>query len=268
MSWGVTNLTVEFGTKRALDRVTLGVPAGRVTAVVGGDGAGKSTLLRVQAGVPVAATGMIRRPERHRLAYMPAASGALGDLTVRENLEFVAQAYRIDDFPDRAAPLLERAALTDFAGRLARDLSGGMRQKLGVIMAMLPDPDLLVLDEPTTGVDPVSRSELWRLIGGAAAEGTAVLVALAYLDEAERANWVAVLHEGRLLLSGTPAEVIASVPGAVVDTDRPIDRNRAWRRGDRWREWRPDAHPDRSAPPDLEDAAIVAALADSPGGDG
>jgi len=268
MSWGVTDLTVEFGSRRALDGISLQVPAGRVTAVVGGDGAGKTTLMRVQAGVPVPTKGTVRRPESRRLAYMPAASGALGDLTVGENLSFVAQAYRIDDFRTRAAPLLERAALTHFVRRLARDLSGGMRQKLGVIMAMLPDPDLLVLDEPTTGVDPVSRSEVWRLIGSAAAQGAAVLVASAYLDEAERANWVAVLHEGRMLLSGTPAEVAATVPGAVVDTDDPLDRSRAWRRGNRWREWHPDADADGRTPPDLEDAAIVAALADSRRGNG
>jgi ABC-2 type transport system ATP-binding protein len=262
VNWGVTDLTVRFGSKRGLDCVSLDVRPATVTAVVGGDGAGKTTLLRVQAGVPLPHRGRVRRPEARRIAYMPATSGALSDLTVAENLEFIAQAYRLRDNRADADALLERAGLSAFRTRLARDLSGGMRQKLGVIMAMLPTPDLLILDEPTTGVDPVSRSELWRLIGAAAAAGTAVLVSLAYLDEAERAGWVLLLHEGRSLLAGTPAEVASSIPGAVVDTARPRDRDRAWPRGARWREWRPHDAPTGS-PPDLEDAVIVAALADA-----
>jgi ABC-2 type transport system ATP-binding protein len=134
-----------------------------------------------------------------------------------------------------------------------------MRQKLGVVLAMLPAPDLLILDEPTTGVDPVSRSEVWRLIGAAAAGGAAVVLATAYLDEAERATTLLVLHEGRTLLAGTPEEVTAATPGAVVDTAAPTDRERAWPRGARWRQWLPGGSPD-AAPADLEDAVIVAML--------
>jgi ABC-2 type transport system ATP-binding protein len=259
MTWGVEHLSVWFGSGRpALDDVTLEAAAGEVTAVVGGDGAGKTTLLRVLAGVPVPHRGRVHRPPPGRVGFMPSTSGALRDLTVDENLGFVADANRIRP-GERGIRLLERAGLAPFRKRLARDLSGGMRQKLGVVMAMLPEPDLLVLDEPTTGVDPVSRSEVWRLIGTAAAAGAAVVLATAYLDEAERATSLVVLHHGRELLSGTPEEVKAAIPGAVVDTDVPADPARAWPRGARWREWVPEGS-DEAAAPDLEDAVIVAAL--------
>ncbi len=260
MNWGVENLRVTYGSTVALDGVDLDIPPGEVTAVVGGDGAGKSTLLRVLAGVPIAYSGVVRRPDATRLGYVPTTSGSFRDLTVAENLQFVAQAHRLTDGPGRAEPLLKRTGLTPFANRLAGNLSGGMRRKLGVVMAMLHQPDLLVLDEPTTGIDPVSRSEVWRLLALAAARGAAVVVSSAYLDEAERAASVLVLHRGRMLVTGPPAEVVASMPGAVVETARPSDRSRAWRRGRIWREWRPEGAAD-AVTPDLEDVVIVASLA-------
>jgi ABC-2 type transport system ATP-binding protein len=266
MTWGVAGLTVAFGTTEALQGITLDLPSGRVTAVVGGDGAGKSTLLRVMAGLVVPLQGTRRLPERSRIGYLPTRAGGFRDLTVAENLEFVADASRVPQAGPRIDELLERTGLAPFRRRLARDLSGGMRQKLGVIMAMLPSPDLLILDEPTTGIDPVSRSDLWRLITLAAAREAAVLVSSAYLDEAERAAWVLVLHEGRQLVAGTPAAVVASMPGAVVEVDIPADSGRAWRRGPRWREWRPEGDPAAVAP-GLEDVVIVASLASGAGRD-
>ncbi|MBN2113335.1 MAG: ABC transporter ATP-binding protein [Acidimicrobiia bacterium] len=260
MSWGVAGLRVSFGPTEALDGINLEVPPGRVTAVVGGDGAGKTTLLRVMAGLVAPRAGTVRRPRQEQIGYLPTRSGGFRDLTVAENLEFVAAAARLPGTGRRADDLLERTGLAPFRKRLARDLSGGMRQKLGVVMAMLPSPAMLVLDEPTTGVDPVSRADLWRLIALAAAQGAAVLVSSAYLDEAERAAWVMVLREGRSLVAGTPAEVTASLPGAVVDVDAPTDPARAWRRGPRWREWRPNGDPTAIAPT-LEDVVIVASLA-------
>lgn len=260
MTWGVRDVSVRFGSLPALSGVTLEVPAGRVTAVVGGDGAGKSTLLRVMAGLVIPGEGRVDRPRRTGLGYLPTRAGGFGDLTVAENLEFVASAGRLPRPGPRIEELLERTGLAPFRRRLARHLSGGMRQKLGVIMAMLPAPTLLVLDEPTTGIDPVSRSDLWRLIALAAASGAAVLVSSAYLDEAERAAWVLVLHEGRTLVAGPPMEVVAALPGAVVDVETPIDPSRAWRRGPRWREWRPEGDAE-AVTPGLEDVVIVASLA-------
>jgi len=260
MSWGVEGLGVSFGGRTALEGVTLDLPAGQVIAVVGGDGAGKTTLLRVLAGLLLPTRGTVRRPDRAQLGYLAARAGGFRDLTVAENLEFVLTACRIPGAGPAAADLLERTGLAPFHGRLARDLSGGMRQKLGVVMALVREPALLVLDEPTTGIDPVSRSDLWRLIALAAARGAAVAVSSAYLDEAERAAWVLVLHEGRPLLAGPPHQVVASLPGAVVEVDAPRDRSRAWRRAARWREWRPEGDPAGVAP-GLEDVVIVAALA-------
>jgi ABC-2 type transport system ATP-binding protein len=136
-----------------------------------------------------------------------------------------------------------------------------MRRKLALITAMLHTPDLLILDEPTTGVDPVSRSELWRLLASVASGGAAVVVTSAYLDESERASTVAVLQNGRCIVTGTPDDVRASMPGAVVDVAEPSDRSRAWRLGRQWREWIPQGSADGVAP-ELEDVVIVAALGD------
>src|SRR5262249_36744667 len=173
--WGAEELHVSYGKIVALDGVSLSVPPGQVTAVVGGDGAGKSTLLRCLAGALAPDSGVVHRPEKHRLGYLPASSGLYPDLTVAENLDFRAVGYAMARrlARERAAEYLERAGLTSAAGRLAGQLSGGMRQKLAVIAAMLHHPELIVLDEPTTGVDPVSRSGLWWLIARAAAEGCA-----------------------------------------------------------------------------------------------
>ena len=137
-----------------------------------------------------------------------------------------------------------------------------MRQKLGFCLAMLHEPDLLVLDEPSTGVDPVSRVELWRLISEAAAAGTAVVMTTTYLDEAERAGWVLVLDRGKALLSGSPDEVVASCPGVVVESGTPVRPELAWRSGEHFREWWPDGTPDgrRPAALTLEDVSIVASL--------
>ncbi|GIU98932.1 MAG: hypothetical protein KatS3mg014_0548 [Actinomycetota bacterium] len=269
MSFGVRELTVRFGAQVALDAVSLDVPPGRVTAVVGGDGAGRTTLLRTLAGVLSPSSGEVRRPDPRRIGYLPATGGVYLDLTVAENLAFRARAYRDPSgWRERAETLLARTGLAEARGRLVGHLSGGMRRKLGVVCAMLHRPDLLVLDEPTTGVDPVSRADLWWLIARAAAAGAAVVLSTSYLDEAERAAWVLALHAGRALAQGAPEEIRAAVPGLVCRASaRPADPlgRRAWRRGASWRVWLPDAAepPVGLDPvhPDLADAVTVAALA-------
>lgn len=259
MSWGASGLTVRFGDIVALDHVDISVAAGEITAVVGGDGAGKTTLLRVLAGIGLAHDGTLWLPPAGRIGYVPPQGGVFSDLSVDENLEFVAGAYRIDEWKDRARDLLDRSGLGGFGRRLAGSLSGGERRKLAGSMALLPGPDLLVLDEVTTGVDPVSRMGLWRLIAGAAASGAAVVLATSYLDEAERARNVLLLHRGRVLLSGSPDAIVAAIPGSVTEVDAPSDRERAWRHGRRWRQW--DQSGTRAGGRvTLEDAAIVAEL--------
>jgi ABC-2 type transport system ATP-binding protein len=209
------------------------------------------------------------RPAPPEVGYLSAGSGTYPDLTVAENLSFRAAAYRIPaaDAARRTDGYLDRAGLLGARDRLAGGLSGGMRQKLGVIAAMLHQPALLVLDEPTTGVDPVSRADLWSLIARAAADGVAVVLATSYLDEAERASQVLVLDAGRPLAVGRPEEIVAAMPGSLRITGaRPAAPAglRAWRRDGRWRTWYPDGTAPgdgQSARPDLQDAVTVAILA-------
>jgi ABC-2 type transport system ATP-binding protein len=268
--WGCRGLTVRYRDTVALDEVTFEVEPGAVATVVGGDGAGKTTLVRALAGTVRPAAGTVRRPEPRRLGYVSAGPGVWTDLTVDENLSFAGRAYGLsaDQLETRVGALLERTGLAEARGRLAGRLSGGMRQKLALAMAVAHEPELLLLDEPTTGVDPVSRAELWRLLASAAADGAAVVVATTYLDEAERAGTVLVLDRGRALLAGTPDEVLAATPGLVVEGAARPEGVPSWRRGARWRAWSPDG----SAPPgtspvtlDLEDAAIVAQLREDAG---
>jgi ABC-2 type transport system ATP-binding protein len=268
--WGTEEACVRFGASLALDHVSFRAEPGRVSAVVGGDGAGRTTLLRCLAGALAPAGGLVRRPGSLATGYLPAGSGTYPDLSVDENLAFRATAYRLPagTARERSAELLARAGLDRVRNRLAGQLSGGMRQKLGVIAAMLHRPDLLVLDEPTTGVDPVSRSDLWWLIARAAAGGAAVVLATSYLDEAERAHGVLVLDVGTELASGTPEQIVAAMPGTLTEADqRPTGEagRRAWRREGRWRVWHPGpAAGDGNGGavrPDLQDAVTVAILA-------
>ena len=255
-TWGTTDLTVRFGDRVALDAVSISFEPGVVHAVIGGDGAGKSTLLRVLAGLGLSREGDVRLPAQERISFVPSHGGVFGDLTVEENLEFVAAAYRLDGWRPRGDELLERAGLRPFGDRPAAQLSGGQRRKLAGAMALLPEPDLLILDEVTTGLDPVSRMELWRIVATAASKGTAVVAATSYLDEAERATQVELLHDGRLLASGSPSSIIDAIPGTVTEDAAPTDRANAWRHGRRWHQW----HPDETGAvrrPSLEDAAIV-----------
>jgi ABC-2 type transport system ATP-binding protein len=266
MSWGVTDLTVRFGARSALDSVSLEAAEGQITAVVGGDGAGKSTLLRVLVGALAPSAGEVRRPDAHRIGYLAPSSGVYPDLTVSENLAFSAAAYGVPlaEARQRTDEYLELTGLGAARGRLAGHLSGGMRQKLGVIRAMIHQPQLLVLDEPTTGVDPVSRADLWWLLARAAAGGAAVVLATTYLDEAERTSSVLVLDSGQAIAEGSPEAIARSVPGRIVEVaERPEEGTaaRAWRRGTVWHVWTPGASPDTGGvPPDLQDAVMVAAL--------
>ncbi len=270
MSWGVQGVEVHFGKVTALRDVDLALPPGEVRVVVGGDGAGKTTLLQVVAGSLRPQSGEAAKPPAARIGYLPASSGIYPDLTVGENLDFAAAAYGVSGQParERRRLLLTRAGLDGVERRLGGELSGGMRQKLGVIRAMLHRPDLLVLDEPTTGVDPISRRGLWWLIAHAAAEGSAVLVATTYLDEAERAAELLLLDRGRVLASGRADEVVRGMPGRLFAGDgapAAEDARRAWRRGRRWRLWCPDGDADvgsawQAASPDLQDAVTVALL--------
>lgn len=270
MPYGVTDVMVRLGGAVVLDGVSVHVDSGCVTAVVGGDAAGKSTLLRTVVGRVMPDHGRVRAPEPASIGYQPSEGGCWPDLTVAQNMQFVAGAYGLTGrrLARRSEQVLEQAGLAEARDRLARDLSGGMRTKLGFCLAIVHEPRLLVLDEPSTGVDPVSRVDLWRLLSQAARDGTAVLMSTTYLDEAARATEVLVLDRGRTLLAGPPDELVAASSGVVVRTARVTRPAFAWRHADGFREWWPDQAPDGLAPVDvdLEDATIVAALRSRHGG--
>jgi ABC-2 type transport system ATP-binding protein len=270
---GIASGTVRYGNRAALDGVTFDVVPSAVTVLIGGDGAGKSTALRVLVGrVPLDA-GSVSRPAKQFIGYVPARGGLYPDLTVWENLAFSGTAYGLTGpaLAQRSHQVLHRIGLGDVDDRLGGHLSGGMQRKLAVGLAILHRPQLLVLDEPTTGVDPVSRAQLWRLISAEAASGAAVVVSTTYVNEAQRAQVVVLLDRGRVIRHGAPEDVIAAIPGKVglVRSDRqPSDR--AWLRGRAWRVWAPDGCLPTDAEvlqPNFDDAVIVAELGHAIGGD-
>ncbi|HEY9073721.1 MAG TPA: ABC transporter ATP-binding protein [Desulfobaccales bacterium] len=222
-------LTKRFGALTAVDHLDLEVAHGEAFALVGPDAAGKTTTMRLLVGImdpdegkaEVLGFDTIGDSERlkEQIGYMPQRFGLYDDLTVAENITFYADIYRVDRTErDRRLPeLLGFSNLTPFTGRLARDLSGGMRQKLGLVCALIHTPRLLFLDEPTFGVDPVSRREFWeilyRLLGG----GLTIMLTTAYLDEAERAHRVGLIHQGRLLVVDTPKAIKSSFAGELLE---------------------------------------------------
>jgi ABC-2 type transport system ATP-binding protein len=271
MRWGLRDVTVSFGGAVALDAVDTGVEGGSILAVIGPDGAGKTTLARAQVGLVPVERGRVVAPPRASIGYKPENSGAWSDLTVGENLEFVATTHHLgDDAEDRIAMLLDVTGLAGARNRLAANLSGGMHQKLAVAMAMVARPRLLVLDEPTTGLDPISRVDVWRLLARAAREGAAIVVTTTYLDEAQRADDVVVLDRGSVLLHGTARDLQASFPGHLVATHTRDPHHPSWRRGRTWRTWLREGTGDdvtgdspsrgRALEPDMEDVVMAAAL--------
>lgn len=264
MMWGTEAVETTVAGHPGLRHVDLDIEPGSISTVVGGDGAGKSTLARVMLGLVRPTGGHVARPKRTDTGYQPETSGVWPDLTVAENLAFVGGAHRIGapDLRSRIDELLDITALGPARDRLASQLSGGMRQKLGIAMALLPQPKMVVLDEPTTGLDPVSRSEIWTMIGRAAAHGAGVMVNTTYIDEAERGSRVLALDGGSMIAHGTLRDVRETVSGAVTESDtRPPDGH-SWRRGHRWRTWYAEgAPPDaQTVEPDLSDLLVIAAL--------
>jgi len=223
----VSELTLRYGATCALDDVSLEIPANRMVGLIGPDGVGKSSLLALIAGARRIQQGQVRvldgdmADKRHRrrvcprIAYMPQGLGKnlYPTLTVFENLDFFGRLFGQDaeERRQRIADLTRSTGLAPFTERPAGKLSGGMKQKLGLCCALIHDPDLLILDEPTTGVDPLARSQFWELIARIRGNrpGMSVLVATAYMDEAQRFDWLVAMDEGRVLDTGTPAELLA-----------------------------------------------------------
>jgi ribosome-dependent ATPase len=223
----IERLTHRYGARRALDRITIDIPSGCRVALIGPDGVGKSSLLAILAGARRIQSGRVevldrdftdwrsRRAVCARIAYLPQGLGKnlYPDLSVWENIEFFGRLFGHSRYERhrRIAELLDSTGLAPFPDRAVRELSGGMRQKLGLCCALIHDPDFLILDEPTTGVDPLSRRQFWDLVDRMRMRHLAmsVIVATAYMEEAERFDWLIAMNHGRVLATGTPTDLKA-----------------------------------------------------------
>lgn len=222
-------LVKRYGRRTAVAGLTLAVRRGEVFGLLGSDGAGKTTTLQMLAAILDPSEGRasvlghdtVREAAAvtARIGYMSQAFSLYGRLTVEENLDFFARLHRVAEEParERKTRLLDFARLQPFRERLARDLSGGMQKKLALCCALVHQPELLLLDEPTTGVDPVSRREFWNILYQALADGTTIVVSTPYMDEAERCSRVALLHEGRLVACDAPDRLRDEMPGVMLE---------------------------------------------------
>jgi drug efflux transport system ATP-binding protein len=224
----VSGIGKQFGNVRAVDGLSFDVQPGEIFGLVGPDGAGKTTTMRMLAGVltpdsgsaMVAGHDVLRDPEgaKHDLSYMPQRFGLYEDLTVDENIRFYADLFGVSrkEREKRSAELLAAAGFAEFRRRLAGNLSGGMKQKLGLVCALIHTPRVILLDEPTNGVDPVSRRDFWQILYSLLAQGVAILTSTSYLDEAERCHRVGLLYQGRMLFCDLPEALKKRFPGGVI----------------------------------------------------
>jgi ABC-2 type transport system ATP-binding protein len=223
----LTRVVKRYGATVALSGLDLDVRRGEMFGLIGPDGAGKTTAIRLMCGLLHADEGDVRvlgldpvhahRQLTERVGYLSQRFSLYGDLTIDENIAFFAEVHGVRDYQRRRDQLLSMTQLTSFRGRLADRLSGGMKQKLALACTLVHEPALILLDEPTTGVDPVSRREFWKLLSEFLANGITILMSTPYLDEAERCTRVALLHEGRVLAADEPARLRGLIPGRMLE---------------------------------------------------
>ncbi len=225
----VRNITKRFGDVTAVDGLSFEVQKGEIFGIVGPDGAGKSTLLRMMSGILRPASGAVEINGvdiqknlyriKENLAYMPQRFGLYEDLTVEENIIFFGRLFGVSrkEINKRIPALYEFSRLEPFKERLAGKLSGGMKQKLGLACSLIHSPDLILLDEPTNGVDPVSRREFWKILYTLLGDGVTIVVSTAYLDEAERCNRVAMMNNGKFIRNGKPSDIKKSMGGMMLE---------------------------------------------------
>jgi drug efflux transport system ATP-binding protein len=221
------DIVKRYGPVEALARLSLDVRTGEMFGLIGPDGAGKTTAIRLICGLLHAEGGEVRvldlDPHRdhrvltERVGYLSQRFSLYGDLTIDENIAFFAEVHGVRDYTRRRDQLLSMTQLTPFRSRLADRLSGGMKQKLALACTLVHEPELILLDEPTTGVDPVSRREFWKLLSEFLASGITILMSTPYLDEAERCTRVALVHEGRALAIDEPDRLRTLIRGRMVE---------------------------------------------------
>lgn len=231
------NLTRRFGDLIAVDSLNLGIERGEIFGLVGPDGAGKTTTIRMLAAImnptqgsaTVAGYDIVKQAEaiKHRIGYMAQQFNLYGDLSVQENLDFFADVFGVRgrERKERIAQLLRFARLTEFTRRRAAHLSGGMKKKLALACSLIHRPEILYLDEPTTGVDPVSRREFWDILSDLHIEGVTILVSTPYMDEAERCSRVGLMYQGQLIVCDTPKQIKGLVQGDLIEL-RPVAEER------------------------------------------
>ncbi len=223
----IRSLTKNFGDVVAVDNFSLGIEKGEMFALVGPDGAGKTTMIRMLCGITRPTAGEIRvldidvitRAEeiRKRIGYLSQKFSLYGDLTVDENIEFFAEIHGVLDYKQRRNELLEFTRLTPFRTRIAGKLSGGMKQKLALACTLVHTPEIIFLDEPTSGVDPVSRREFWKVLSSLLKTGITIVMTTPYLDEAERCNRVTLINQGKNLMTDTPLNLKKVIQGEIVE---------------------------------------------------
>jgi ABC-2 type transport system ATP-binding protein len=223
------NLTKSFGPLIAVNQLNLDVKTGEIFGLVGPDASGKTTTLRMLCGIlppdggeaTVAGCDIRKETEalKEKVGYLPQRFGLYGDLTVLENIHFYTDLYQVPKKSriERIERLLQFANLKPFGKRKAQDLSGGMKQKLGLICALVHTPEILFLDEPTTGVDPLSRRDFWVILYDLLKEGVTILFSTSYLDEAERCSRIGMIYQGELLIADTPAVVKTQMIGTILE---------------------------------------------------
>ena len=223
----LAGLSYSYGRTPAVASLDLQIGTNEMFALVGPDGAGKTTTIRLLCGILKPGSGSVKvfghdlahdLPwVKERIGYLSQRFSLYGDLTIDENIEFFARIHGVRDFEDRREELLSFTRLTPFRGRLADRLSGGMKQKLALACTLVHRPDIILLDEPTTGVDPVSRREFWIILSQLLREGITVVMSTPYMDEAERASRVGLMSRGRLMAAESPARIRAAMKGSVLE---------------------------------------------------
>ena len=217
----ISNLVKKYDDNIAVNGVTYSVSQGEMFGLVGPDGAGKTTTIRVMCGLLQPDAGNVsilnlditkhRKEVQNQIGYLSQKFSLYGDLSVDENIEFFADIHRVKNYKKRRDELLSFTRLTPFRDRLADKLSGGMKQKLALACSLIHKPKILFLDEPTTGVDPVSRRDFWKILSDLLKDGITIFMTTPYLDEAERCNRVALMHQGKVISLDTPSKIKSSL---------------------------------------------------------